>query len=128
MTGIEDRSRTGIFRQTSEMSPVFVVGYPRSGTTLLQLLIASHPNFSSGPETYFFREVVTKLQDWQNTPLSAEEIEFAFDKLYRKLSLEFTTEFKSKIRDLGEQQNINVSDVLNEIMKYFRDNSESNTD
>ena len=33
----------------------FLVGCPRSGTTLLQSLIASHPQVYSLPETNFFR-------------------------------------------------------------------------
>ncbi len=41
--------------------PVFIVGSPRSGTTLLRLILDSHPNLSSGPETQFllnFQEIV----------------------------------------------------------------------
>jgi hypothetical protein len=33
--------------------PIFVVGCPRSGTTLLRLILDSHPNISCGPETHF---------------------------------------------------------------------------
>jgi len=36
------------------MNPVFVVGSPRSGTTLLAAMLASHPSFGCGPETHFF--------------------------------------------------------------------------
>ena len=34
--------------------PVFVVGYPRSGTTLLQALLATQGNIVTFPETHFF--------------------------------------------------------------------------
>jgi Sulfotransferase family len=36
------------------MNPVFIVGAPRSGTTLLAAMLASHPAFGCGPETHFF--------------------------------------------------------------------------
>lgn len=36
----------------------FLVGCPRSGTTLLQSLIAAHPEVVSFPETFFFSKVV----------------------------------------------------------------------
>jgi hypothetical protein len=36
-------------------APVFIVGVPRSGTTLLAAMLAAHPNMSCGPETHFFR-------------------------------------------------------------------------
>lgn len=33
--------------------PVFIVGCPRSGTTLLRRMVNAHPNLSAGPETHF---------------------------------------------------------------------------
>ena len=36
-------------------APIFVVGLPRSGTTLLATMLSSHPRIDCGPETYFFR-------------------------------------------------------------------------
>jgi hypothetical protein len=38
---------------TGTNAPVFVVGGPRSGTTLLAAMLASHPAFDCGPETFF---------------------------------------------------------------------------
>lgn len=39
---------------------LFLVGYPRSGTTLLQCLIAAHSEIVSFPETHFFRKVIAR--------------------------------------------------------------------
>lgn len=39
---------------------LFLVGCPRSGTTLLQSLLASHPDIISFPESHFFRLLVEK--------------------------------------------------------------------
>ncbi len=36
------------------INPIFVGGYPRSGTTLLRYMLDSHPNIICGPETEFF--------------------------------------------------------------------------
>lgn len=41
--------------------PIFVVGAPRSGTTLLQAALASHPDCFSLPETNFFSKVTPAL-------------------------------------------------------------------
>ncbi|PSN18791.1 sulfotransferase [filamentous cyanobacterium CCP5] len=38
---------------------IFIVGCPRSGTTLLQSLVASHPQIQSFPESKFFNTLVT---------------------------------------------------------------------
>ncbi len=35
-------------------APVFVVGWPRSGTTLLARMLAAHPRLCCGPETHLF--------------------------------------------------------------------------
>jgi hypothetical protein len=42
--------------------PVFVVGFPRSGTTLMQSLLAAQPGMVSFPETQFFLLVSSVLE------------------------------------------------------------------
>lgn len=37
--------------------PIFIVGAPRSGTTLLAAILAGHSRISCGPETHFFRRL-----------------------------------------------------------------------
>ena len=37
--------------------PIFVIGSPRSGTTLLRMILDSHPRISCGEETHFLREL-----------------------------------------------------------------------
>lgn len=39
------------------MPPLFIVGAPRSGTTLLAAMIGSHPDYAVGPETQFFSKL-----------------------------------------------------------------------
>jgi hypothetical protein len=38
-------------------APIFVIGSPRSGTTLLRLMLDSHPRISCGEETHFLRDL-----------------------------------------------------------------------
>ncbi len=38
------------------LPPIFVIGSPRSGTTLLRLMLDSHPRISCGEETHFLRD------------------------------------------------------------------------
>lgn len=40
----------------TESVPIFVVGVPRSGTTLLASLLGAHPSIHAGPETHFFED------------------------------------------------------------------------
>jgi hypothetical protein len=41
----------------SSSPPIFLVGCQRSGTTVLRLMLDSHPNIACGPETRFLRDL-----------------------------------------------------------------------
>ncbi|HET6553480.1 MAG TPA: sulfotransferase [Dyella sp.] len=43
-------------------SPVFVVGFPRSGTTLLEQMLDAHPEFRSMDERDFVYELIQRMQ------------------------------------------------------------------
>lgn len=50
---------------SDERPPIFVVGCQRSGTTMLRLILDSHPNISCGPETRFLETLAAvTTQDW----------------------------------------------------------------
>lgn len=42
-------------QRPEEGSPVFVVGMPRSGTTLLSDILTAHPDLAVSPETHYYR-------------------------------------------------------------------------
>lgn len=47
-------------------APIFIVGCQRSGTTLLRLILDSHPNVSCGPETRFLADMSRiTTQEWE---------------------------------------------------------------
>ncbi len=46
----------------------FVVGMTRSGTTLLRLMLDSHPELSIPPETHFLPEVIATFNRGGPTP------------------------------------------------------------
>ncbi len=63
----------------SSQTPIFVIGVPRSGTTLLASLLSAHPAIHAGPETHFFEDF-----DHRRPPVpsrSADWIESAVDWL-----------------------------------------------
>lgn len=49
--------------------PIFIVGCQRSGTTLVRLMLDSHPNVSCGPETRFL-EALSKVSVESSTRLA----------------------------------------------------------
>jgi tetratricopeptide (TPR) repeat protein len=46
----------------SEQSPIFVVGFPRSGTTLLEQMIDAHPDFRSLDERPFVYDLIERME------------------------------------------------------------------
>lgn len=46
----------------AERSPVFVVGFPRSGTTLLEQMLDAHPDFRSMDERAFIHELTERME------------------------------------------------------------------
>lgn len=45
----------------ADFAPVFIVGFPRSGTTLLATLLGRHSQFAATPETHFLDQVVPRF-------------------------------------------------------------------
>lgn len=57
--------------------PIFIVGCQRSGTTLLRLMLDSHPGISCGPETRFLEDLAKiTTENWQRLS------HFGFTKQY----------------------------------------------
>lgn len=98
--------------------PVFIIGYPRSGTTLLQCMLSVHSHLFSFPETHFFSEVMRKLSKSAEQVLSASEIHLAFQYLNETMALkkEIFREFMS-IYDKGS---VAGQQIFEFIVEYFR--------
>lgn len=106
-----------------DIRPVFVVGHPRSGTTLVQLLLTAHPSFSSGPETHFFVHVFDPFPGWQDGMLSAEQIEIAFKRLAGKPGIDLDEGFRGRIRAQAADGGIAPARFLHELMRHFAEQS-----
>ena len=77
----------------------FIVGVPRSGTTLLRLMLDAHPTLAIPPETYFAPELIARCREgtspedliamltahrrWADFGIEADELEARFARLDR---------------------------------------------
>jgi hypothetical protein len=72
--------------------PIFIVGCQRSGTTLLRLMLDSHPNISCGPETRFLQDFAKLTSEsWDRLSLYGFPKSYWLDK-----SAEFFDSFQTE--------------------------------
>jgi hypothetical protein len=55
-----------------DATPILIVGMPRSGSTLTEQILSSHPDVAAGGELDFWRERVTSHKDGWRVDLSGE--------------------------------------------------------
>lgn len=53
--------------------PIFILGFPRSGTTLVEQTLTAHPRISAGDELPFIREITQMMPRVLNSPLTYPE-------------------------------------------------------
>jgi Tfp pilus assembly protein PilF len=53
--------------------PLFIVGFPRSGTTLVEQTLTAHPNISAGDELPFISDISGMMPRMLNSPLTYPE-------------------------------------------------------
>ncbi|NES19250.1 MAG: sulfotransferase [Symploca sp. SIO3E6] len=67
-------------------TPIFLVGCPRSGTTLLQSLLAAHPKIASFPESKFFHFIVPEYEPRrQALGIASRRIKPALEKFFNNI-------------------------------------------
>ncbi len=53
--------------------PIFIIGFPRSGTTMTEQIMTAHPNITAGDELYFIGDLVRFGPNLLNSPLQYPE-------------------------------------------------------
>ncbi|HEY1863999.1 MAG TPA: sulfotransferase [Roseiarcus sp.] len=61
-------------RSTDEELPVFIVGMPRSGTTLVEQILSAHPAVTAGGELRFWSDQIQKGRISANAPPDADAL------------------------------------------------------
>ena len=69
--------------------PVFIVGIPRSGSTLVEQILSSHPAVAAGGELSFWQD---RFKDWQPT---------SFDSIEAGVVEKAASEFHARLRAIG---------------------------
>ncbi|MET3652224.1 tetratricopeptide repeat-containing sulfotransferase family protein [Dyella japonica] len=105
----------------SDASPVFVVGFPRSGTTLLEQMLDAHPHFRSMDERAFIYELIKRMQlAGQSYPADLATLTQANVDQLRSI---YADVVRRVVPDLGERQLVDKNPLnmlcLPMIMRLF---------
>jgi tetratricopeptide (TPR) repeat protein len=60
-------------RREDTAQPIFILGFPRSGTTLVEQTLSAHPRIAAGDELPFVNELTVTMQRTLNSPLGYPE-------------------------------------------------------
>ena len=84
------------------INPIFVVGMPRSGTTLVEQILSCHPNVAACGELAFVHETAKKLGDKTGShveyPECMSELTVEVADYYAEKFVEVTTHYRNKER------------------------------
>ena len=61
----------------NNQKPIFIMGCERSGTTLIRLILHSHPNIALPPQTKFLKKIYKRRLQWLNLTNEANRIKLS---------------------------------------------------
>jgi hypothetical protein len=100
--------------------PIFVVGCPRSGTTLVQCILSASPEAFSLPETHFFSEVLPNLGLGLCEPLSPSDLKRGLDRLAYSAEMSPSAELTTQLADAAQSATLTPVTFFLAILEEYR--------
>lgn len=79
--------------------PIFILGMPRSGTTLVEQIISSHSKVNSGGELIYISEAIKKFFPEKNLSIFKDNVINNLQKSSLKMSEFYLDKVKTKLKD-----------------------------
>ena len=100
-------------------NPVFIVGYPRSGTTLLQRYLVAQPGYYSFPESHYFSVVERRVTLGANGIIPAAVLDFLLAALDEKAGFQFSDQDRLALTTAAREGALSSKQVF-ELMAWRR--------
>lgn len=98
-------------------NPVFIVGSPRSGTTLLQSLMATQPGIYSFPETHYFSVIEKQaVLEPDNESITEGRLERALETIKKKLEFTLSNNEIAQLVELARQKRLTSKTLFESIV------------
>ena len=105
---------------TSNESPVFIVGSPRTGSTLLRLMLTSHKSIVIPPESGFLVWWYDKYKDWKPSDNSSGRLPTFLKDLFTSKKIETWNISRNGLENyLKKAVPKNYSELSSCVYKYF---------
>jgi tetratricopeptide (TPR) repeat protein len=117
--------RKNLSSKNNSVSPIFIVGSPRSGTTLLQCMLSVSDQTYSLPETHFFCTVLPSLKVHFNSKISSKDFQIINEKLKEKMELTWSQHLYEELNYKAANEELFAKDLFSEILEIFRPSYDS---
>lgn len=101
-------------------NPIFVVGNPRSGTTLIQQILAAHQPVWTAPETHMFTHVLAKFDNLTEHDFAPDELERVFRRLEKRSTLKLPDEAIEEIKAQADGNPFTAAHVIDSVMHALK--------
>ncbi len=106
MINMQISEQIDIDRITLSQDPIFIVGSPRSGTTLLQCLLATQDNLYSLPETHYFNIISRFIEMDDNGFIESACLNTVFGQITKEMGLGFPRRALDRITAMAEEKQL----------------------
>jgi hypothetical protein len=99
------------------LRPVFIVGHPRSGTTLMQQVLSVHKEIWSVPETFWFSHILPPEPNWDIRQISPEMLNGIIERLREKSIISLSEATQANLREAAQNGELSEAALLNAVMQ-----------
>jgi hypothetical protein len=102
------------------LQPLFILGNPRSGTSLFRIILNAHPNIVVPPESGFLQWWYPKYKDWNEEMLNESDVaSYVEDVLTSKKIESYNFDQRKLIQFIIKERPINYASLASCLYRFY---------